>query len=136
MLAPEVQRLVYASVRAFADGLGAHSLQECFGWQALPGERSIARRLAEAKRLGAFADAWRAQSGCEALAPWRRCEILAAEIEEFESLYWPAWKDAGPPAGASRLRAALHTVYATLDRSPPKTAKGIHELLKRARVLT
>jgi hypothetical protein len=125
-----------AACQEYAAGDGTRSLEACFGWQTRPGERSIATRLAEARRLTAFADAWRAMTDCEGLSDWRRCEILATQLEEFESTYLPTWKDAGPPAGVSRLRRALYQAFTALERPPPRTAKGLHELLTRARVLT
>jgi len=133
---PEISEWVRAAWREYAAGDGARSLEACFGLQTRPGERSIATRLAEAKRLAAFADAWRAMTDCQGLSDWRRCEILATQLEEFEAAYLPAWRDAGPPAGASRLRRALYQAFTALERPPPRTAKGLHELLTRARELT
>jgi hypothetical protein len=130
-----ISERIRAAFRQYADGDGASSLEACLGWQARPGERSIATRLAEVKRLRALADAWRAMIGCDGLSDWRRCEILATEVLNFESVYLPAWEK-GLPADASKLRRALYIAFTALERPPPKTAKGLHELLKRAGVLT
>jgi hypothetical protein len=135
-LSLELSERVRAACREYAAGDGGRTLEACFGWQPSSGGRSIATRLAEAKRLAAFADAWRAMTDCQGLSDWRRCEILATQLDEFEAEYLPAWKDAGPPAGASRLRRALYQAFTALERPPPRTAKGLHELLTRARVLT
>lgn len=134
---PELSEKVRAACLGYVAGAGARSFESCFGLNVRPGERSIATRLAEARRLTAFVDAWKAMTGCEDLSDWRRCEILAAELVEFESSYLKRWKeDGGPPSGASRLRRALYQAFTVLERPPPRTAKGLHELLTRARVLT
>lgn len=124
------------AVRAYVYTLGAQRVDEGLGLVALPGGRSIAYRLAASKQMSAIAAAWRAMADCSALSTWRRCEILASEIADFEALYWPRWKDSGPPEGSSALRCALFEAFAALDRAPPRTAKGLAELLKRAGALT
>jgi hypothetical protein len=133
--ADQVARMFKACM-GFATDPEKRSLEWWFECQAAPGERSIATRMAEAKRLAAFVDAWRAMTDCEGLSDWRRCEVLAAELAEFESAYLPRWlKDGGPPAGASRLRRALYQAFTALERPPPRAAKSLHAALRRAGVL-
>lgn len=131
----DASRRIRAAIQAYANGMGSRGLDECLGWKPLPGERSIARRLAEARYLAAFADAWRALNNAEHLSNWARCEVLVSELAEFERTNLPVWREKGTPEGASILHYAIFRIFSTVGRAPPKTANGIFELLKRARVL-
>lgn len=132
-----LSRQIRVAMRTFVEGRGALDLAECFGWKptAGGGGRSIARRLSQAKRVAAFADAYRMMLDVERLSSWKRCEVLAHELAEFERLRWPLYREGGLPAGASARDSTFFEIFSALDQRPAMGTPGIHLLLKRAGVL-
>ncbi|MEF7616548.1 hypothetical protein V4F39_21710 [Aquincola sp. MAHUQ-54] len=61
-------------------------------------------------------------------SPWRRSELLAAEIRRFESRKWARWSTLDqPPDGSSSLEAALFEAFRAHGRVPA-TAMQLHNI--------
>jgi hypothetical protein len=111
--------------RWLIDGLG--------GWLAgVPLEEALElNRLERNTRLKAdrnrhLRQAWRLLEDMGG-TPWARSVRLKAEIERFESVLWPGWRDLPAlPAGASELRTALF--HAFKARRPPRTEVALHKI--------
>ena len=133
-----VFRWLRDGLREYVAAAGGRSLDECLGLKVQQSERSFPRRLAESRRTAAIVQAWRALGALGGFSNWKKCELLAEHLADFGRDYWPEWQKAGPPAGRSNLRRALHGVFAAAQvcgSSPPMTTKGVHEALTRAGML-
>jgi|CXWL01.1.fsa_nt_gi hypothetical protein len=135
-LSADASERVRVAMRAYADGRGKRDLYDCFGWKPPQSGRSIPWQIAEAAYLAAFVDAWRAESDVSDCSNWRRCEYLVSHINDFELLDLPTWRRCGIPKNASRMKLAIYQIFNAVSRRPARTAKAIHEILKRARLLT
>ncbi len=131
---------VRIAFRSHIESAGKVSLEAAFGSLPQRSVRTLARRLAEKRREAAYAVAYKAQADCAALAPWRRCTILGAELEEFKLVYWPAWRKSLTPSGsgtAHEYRLLLYGIFAAIpDVAPALSSNGVFQALKRAGVLT
>jgi hypothetical protein len=61
-------------------------------------------------------------------SPWRRSEMLAAEVRRFESRKWARWSSLEqPPDGSSALESALFEAFRAHERVP-STAMQLHNI--------
>lgn len=107
--------------------LGAvDTLDEALGLVGAPGRERAATRWRRAQRDRHLR---RALALVEGDSPWRRCLALEREIERFESVIWPRWRDrTAPPPEASRLRAELFQAR-RLD-ALPTTARQLSNIAR------
>lgn len=60
-------------------------------------------------------------------SPWARSFELSREVQKFEAIIWPRWRNLeGPPAGASELRTILWQVFRA--GNPPTSVSRIHDV--------
>jgi len=64
---------------------------------------------------------------CEGGSHWSRSVTLAAEVNRFESILWPRWRDREePPEGCSGLRG--HLFFARKSGELPASITGLHRI--------
>lgn len=125
--------LLFDGLKAFFRAHGTVPMERCLG---LP-PPSARRAFALAER-----DYWLAVAHrlCDGATEWKRSQSLAVELQRFQAVIWPAWRDLDePPPEASRLRSALFHAMHAAERAPtarglpsmPTTARQLHELVKR-----
>lgn len=122
-VAPAIVRWLQNAARAHLAS-PERRFDELLGVRPRCGEPSLARRYALAARAVALREAADLLVG-ERAHTMRHWMLLAAAVEEFESAFWPAWADSGPPAGASALRAALWRARKALDRPLPRDWRAL-----------
>jgi hypothetical protein len=67
------------------------------------------------------------------LSPWRRSEVLAAEVRRFQTAKWPRWQSMEEaPAGSAPLAVALFEAFRSHERVPC-TAMQLHNIASPCR---
>lgn len=97
---PAVHAWLQKGFAAHAAACGTRPLEDCL---------RIPRTTKASVR--AIRDAWLLRAWMltdTSLTPWGRSKQLADLMRQFETRWWPRWRDlATPPAGTSELRTAL-----------------------------
>lgn len=114
----------------FGQGIEAYLLQrgtldQCLKLTGGGGIRKALTRHLTSKRNYHLRQAW---SEIDGASPWRRSVALATQIQRFESILWPRWRDlTAAPVNCSRLRLHLFEAFRT-GASVPVSLSQIHEI--------
>jgi hypothetical protein len=136
---PLLDRELVRAHRVASDSLQREDIDWlCKGFSAflasggrLPLERCLHLPTNERALRRARRDHWLRRAWLELdpdVSPWRRSELLAAEVHRFQAGRWARWSGLEQvPAGSSALDAALFEAFRSHERVP-STAMQLHNI--------
>lgn len=85
------------------------TLEQALGAAGGRGKRTARQQYLQMRRNQALRAAW---GLCDGDTPWQRTLTLATEINRFQAILWPRWRDRdAPPENVSDLRHALFVAH-------------------------